>query len=40
LGTAVYKPREFAPLINLNVSNAFGVLKSVVDVCLSFDEGK
>ena len=40
LGTGVYKPREFAPLINLNVSNAWGILKAIIDICLGLDEGK
>jgi len=40
LGTGVYKPAEFAPLINLNVSNSWGILKAVVDLCLQLEEGK
>lgn len=40
LGTGVYKPREFAPLINLNISNAWGILKAIIDICLQLDEGK
>merc|ERR1719231_522079 len=40
LGTGVYKPREFAPLINLNIGNAWGILKAIVDLCLQLDEGK
>ena len=40
LGTNVYKPRELAPLINLNMSNALGILKAIVDLCLGLEEGK
>jgi len=40
LGTGVYKPREFAPLINLNIANAWGILKAVIDLCLQLAEGK
>jgi len=40
IGTGVYKPREFAPLINLNISNAWGILKAVIDLCLQLPEGK
>jgi len=40
LGTNVYKPRELAPLINLNLGNAWGILKAIVDLCLGLEEGK
>ena len=40
LATGVYKPREFAPLINLNIGNAWGILKAIIDLCLQLDEGK
>ena len=40
LSTKFYKPREFAPLINLNIGNAWGILKAIVDLCLSLEEGK
>ena len=40
LATGVYKPNEFAPLINLNLMNAWGILKAVIDLCLSLEEGK
>ncbi|CAN6452981.1 unnamed protein product [Victoria cruziana] len=35
-----YKPREFATQINLNTSNMWGIVKSIVDVCLKLNEGK
>ena len=40
VGIALSVVREFAPLINLNVGNAWGILKAVVDLCLQLDEGK
>tara|TARA_B110001452_G_scaffold259240_1_gene255368 strand:- start:133 stop:1860 length:1728 start_codon:yes stop_codon:yes gene_type:complete len=40
LGTQQYKPKEFATHINLNVGNAWGVLKAIVDLTLKLDEGK
>jgi translation initiation factor 3 subunit D len=40
LGTQQYKPKEFAQHINLNVSNAWGILKAVIDLCLGLEEGK
>ena len=40
LGTQQIKPKEFATQINLNVSNSWGVLKSIVDLCLALEEGK
>ncbi|KAG0580305.1 hypothetical protein KC19_4G164200 [Ceratodon purpureus] len=35
-----YKPKEFAGQINLNVNNMWGILKTVVDICMKLDEGK
>jgi translation initiation factor 3 subunit D len=40
IGTNAYKPREFAPLINLNPANAWGILKAIIDLCLGLEEGK
>jgi len=40
LGTQQYRPKEFAPLINLNLNNAWGILKAIVDLCLTLEEGK
>ena len=40
IGTGVYKPRELQTLINLNVGNAWGILKAIVDLCLQLEEGK
>ncbi|KAJ7551005.1 hypothetical protein O6H91_07G129400 [Diphasiastrum complanatum] len=35
-----YKPKEFAAQINLSANNMWGIVKSVVDVCLKLGEGK
>ena len=40
LGTQQIKPKEFATQINLNVANSWGVLKTIVDLCLGLEEGK
>ncbi|XP_077228201.1 eukaryotic translation initiation factor 3 subunit D-like [Tasmannia lanceolata] len=40
LSVAGYKPREFAMQINLNTSNMWGIVKSIVDLCMKLNEGK
>ncbi|KAG1346862.1 eukaryotic translation initiation factor 3 subunit D [Cocos nucifera] len=35
-----YKPRDFAAQINLNTSNMWGIVKSIVDICMKLNEGK
>lgn len=40
LGTQQFKPREFADQINLNLDNAWGILRCIIDTCLKLDEGK
>lgn len=35
-----YKPRDFAAQINLNTANMWGIVKSIVDICMKFEEGK
>lgn len=35
-----YKPRDFAAQINLNTSNMWGIVKSIVDLCMKLNEGK
>jgi translation initiation factor 3 subunit D len=40
LGTQFYKPKDFAQQINLNVNNMWGILKSVVDICINLEDGK
>nr|XP_043609610.1 eukaryotic translation initiation factor 3 subunit D-like [Erigeron canadensis] len=40
LAVVGYKPREFAGQINLNTSNMWGIVKSIVDLCMKLGEGK
>lgn len=40
LGTQQFRPREFADQINLNLDNAWGILRCIIDTCLKLDEGK
>ncbi|KAK9268647.1 hypothetical protein L1049_000404 [Liquidambar formosana] len=40
LAVVGYKPREFAAQINLNTSNMWGIIKSIVDLCMKLNEGK
>lgn len=40
LAVVGYKPREFAAQINLNSSNMWGIVKSIVNLCMKLNEGK
>ncbi|XP_041363461.1 eukaryotic translation initiation factor 3 subunit D-like [Gigantopelta aegis] len=40
LGTQQFKPIEFASQINLNMDNAWGVLRCIIDTCMKLKEGK
>ncbi|KAL2945066.1 Eukaryotic translation initiation factor 3 subunit D [Bienertia sinuspersici] len=40
LGVVGYKPRDFASQINLNLANMWGIVKSIVDLCMKLGEGK
>ncbi|CAA3025831.1 eukaryotic translation initiation factor 3 subunit D-like [Olea europaea subsp. europaea] len=40
LAVVGYKPRDFAPQINLNTSNMWGIVKSIMDLCMKLKEGK
>ena len=40
LGVVGHKPRDFASQINLNMSNMWGIVKTIVDFCMKLDEGK
>ncbi|KAJ4703493.1 Eukaryotic translation initiation factor 3 subunit D [Melia azedarach] len=35
-----YKPKDFATQINLSTSNMWGIVKSIVDLCMKLNEGK
>ncbi|XP_022651713.1 eukaryotic translation initiation factor 3 subunit D-like isoform X2 [Varroa destructor] len=40
LGTQQFRPKEFADQINLNMDNAWGILRYIVDTCLKLENGK
>lgn len=40
LGTQWYKPRDFASQMNINLSNGWGIVRTVVDLCLKQGDGK
>ncbi|KAF7989029.1 hypothetical protein HCN44_007339 [Aphidius gifuensis] len=40
LGTQQYKPNEFATQINLNMDNAWGIVRCIVDICMKQKDGK
>ncbi|XWS12636.1 hypothetical protein CRYUN_Cryun37aG0107000 [Craigia yunnanensis] len=40
LAVVGYKPRDFASQINLNTANMWGIVKSIVDLCMKLNEGK
>ncbi|KAK6932577.1 Eukaryotic translation initiation factor 3 subunit D [Dillenia turbinata] len=40
LGVVGYKPKDFAMQINLNQANMWGIVKSIVDLCMKLNEGK
>ncbi|KAK8618430.1 hypothetical protein V6N13_132422 [Hibiscus sabdariffa] len=40
LGVVGYKPRDFAAQINLNTANMWGIVRSIVDLCMKLNEGK
>ena len=40
LGTQQFKPQEFAAQITLDMSNCWGVLRAIIDICMKLDGGK
>lgn len=40
LGTQQYKPSEFATQITLNMDNAWGILRCIIDLCMKQKDGK
>ncbi|KAJ3109512.1 Eukaryotic translation initiation factor 3 subunit D [Phlyctochytrium planicorne] len=40
LGTAFFKPKEFAVQMNLAIENGWGILKTFVDLLLKMEDGK
>lgn len=40
LGTQQFKPAEFATQIKLNMDNAWGILRCIIDICMRQKDGK
>jgi translation initiation factor 3 subunit D len=40
LGMQQFKPTEFAQQINLNMDNAWGIMRCIIDICMKQKEGK
>jgi translation initiation factor 3 subunit D len=40
LGVLTNKPRDFAAQMALNLNNGWGIVRTIVDMCLKMDEGK
>lgn len=40
MGTQQFKPKEFADQTNLNMDNAWGVLRCIIDTCMKLKDGK
>lgn len=40
LGVIGWKPRDFAAQMNLSLSNGWGIVRTIADMCLKREEGK
>ncbi|BFZ62063.1 hypothetical protein YB2330_003142 [Saitoella coloradoensis] len=40
LGVAGYKPRDIASQMNLNLDNGWGIVRTIIDLCLRMEDGK
>ncbi|CDZ98729.1 eukaryotic translation initiation factor 3 subunit 7 [Phaffia rhodozyma] len=40
LGTQTYKPKDFAAQMNLSVANGWGIVRTIVDLCMKQPEGR
>ncbi|CAB3994190.1 eukaryotic translation initiation factor 3 subunit D-like, partial [Paramuricea clavata] len=40
LGTQQFRPRELASQMNLSMDNGWGIIRCIVDYCLSLSDGK
>jgi translation initiation factor 3 subunit D len=40
LGVVSHDPRKFAEQMNLNLSNGWGIVRTIVDIILKMNEGK
>ncbi|KAL7412972.1 eukaryotic translation initiation factor 3 subunit D [Mrakia frigida] len=40
LGTQSYKPKDFAAQMNVSVSNGWGIVRNIIDLCMKQPEGR
>lgn len=40
LAVGTYKPKDFAAQMNVQVSNAWGIVRAIVDICRKRPDGK
>ena len=40
LGMQQFKPAEFAQQMNLNMENAWGILRCIIDILMKLEDGK
>jgi translation initiation factor 3 subunit D len=40
LGTQWFKPRDFANQMNVNLANGWGIVRTIIDLCMAQQEGK
>jgi hypothetical protein len=40
LGTQWFKPRDLAGQMNVNLTNGWGIVRTIVDLCMKQPEGK
>lgn len=40
LGVVSFKPRDFANQMNLNLNNGWGIVRTIVDMCMQMPDGK
>jgi translation initiation factor 3 subunit D len=40
LGVLTHKPRDFANQMALNLNNGWGIVRTIVDMCLKMEDGK
>lgn len=40
LGTQQFRPKEFSTQIALNMDNAWGILRCIIDTCMKLPDGK
>ena len=40
LGTASYRPLDFAGQLNVSLANGWGIVRAIIDLCMKHPEGK